>query len=361
MDVYYNGNGALWGHGRAKTKLTEFPVRKTFLWGKQEVFIPAVYVGRAGAVLDVCAKIPVEDMILFLKKWDRTRRLSLKTQEEYEQLEADNPGSRDFTVDMQINDTSLTCRMSSSLRWYPAEIFQIETAENSFLEDSFLAPAIEPDSRDSEEMPTAEDWQNDTIAENLMDAYDCDRKCCWHFGRLVYDWKTKPLLIPEELSLLFQAHSLPVTAEHFSTNISCGGETITAVHPVTGQEYTLTLHGVEQTRHSFAKIGKKGIVYPEYCQILSYSVSPEIDCSLFDIRDCTDGDRPRKANAPEKISGESSAIAVFMAGKNPVPERRLAVSSLHFEPVPQTRWRVVFQIKEREDKYLRFSIPHRDK
>lgn len=341
MDVYYNGNGALWGHGRAKTKLTEFPVHKTFLWGKQEVFIPAVYVGRAGAVLDVCGKIPVEDMILFLKKWDRTRRLSLKTQEEYEQLEADNPGSRDFTVDMQINDTPLTCRMSSSLRWYP--------------------PAIDPDNRDSEEMPAEEDWQNDIIAEKLMDAYDCDRKCCWQFGRLVYDWNTEPLLVPREVSLLFQARSFPVTAAHFNTNISCGSETVKAVHPVTGQEYTLTLHEVEQTRHSFAEIGKKGILYPEYCQILSYSVSPEIEHSLFDIRDCADGDRPKKAENTEKMSGTSCASAVFMAGKNPFPERRLAASSLHFEPVPQTRWRVVFQIKEREDKYIRFSIPHRDK
>lgn len=58
MDVYYNGNGDPWGHGKQKNKLTKVPVDQTFLWETQEIFIPAVYVGEAGAILDICAKIP---------------------------------------------------------------------------------------------------------------------------------------------------------------------------------------------------------------------------------------------------------------------------------------------------------------
>ena len=60
MDVYHDNN--IWGKGSRETKLTALPVNHSFLWGEQEIFIPAVYVGKAGAALDVCAKIPTEDM-----------------------------------------------------------------------------------------------------------------------------------------------------------------------------------------------------------------------------------------------------------------------------------------------------------
>lgn len=56
MEVYHDNN--IWGKGRPETKLTAIPVNRSFLWDKQEILIPAVYVGNAGAALDVCAKIP---------------------------------------------------------------------------------------------------------------------------------------------------------------------------------------------------------------------------------------------------------------------------------------------------------------
>lgn len=41
-----------------------------------------VKAGKPGVVLDVCAKIPIEEMTAFLKKWNKERRLSLKTPED---------------------------------------------------------------------------------------------------------------------------------------------------------------------------------------------------------------------------------------------------------------------------------------
>lgn len=96
MDVYHDNN--IWGKGTPETRLAALPVNRSFLWGKQEILIPAVYAGNAGAALDVCAKIPAEDMAAFLKKWDFERRTSLKTQKEFDQMDADNPGSREFAV-----------------------------------------------------------------------------------------------------------------------------------------------------------------------------------------------------------------------------------------------------------------------
>ena len=105
MDVYHDKN--IWGKGTTETKLTAFPVNRSFLWEKQEILIPAVYVGKAGVALDVCAKIPTEDMVTFLKKWDFERRMSLKTQEDFDQIDADNPGSREIAVEICLDDTPL--------------------------------------------------------------------------------------------------------------------------------------------------------------------------------------------------------------------------------------------------------------
>lgn len=134
MDVYHDNN--IWGKGSPETKLTALPVNHSFLWGEQETYIPAVYVGKAGAALDVCAKIPIEDMAAFLKKWDYERRMSLKSPEEFEQIDADNPGSREFAVEICLDGTPLVLRMSSSLRWYPENVIQMGNA-NPASEDGF--------------------------------------------------------------------------------------------------------------------------------------------------------------------------------------------------------------------------------
>ena len=332
MDVYHDNN--IWGKGSPETKLTALPVNHSFLWGEQEILIPAVYVGKAGAALDVCAKIPIEDMAAFLKKWDYERRMSLKTPEEFEQIDADNPGSREFAVEICLDGTPLVLRMSSSLRWYPENVIQMGNA-NPASEDGF---------------------ENNKSAEEWMRAYSCDKGCCWYFERLSYNWDGEPILSPQKISLAFRANLISITAGHFSTGVSCDGKTIKTTHPITGQEYTLTLHSCEQIRNSFAEIGAKGVVYPECCQILSYSIAPEIDHSLFCIRDCAEGDHPRMGDTQEPPSGSNGPTAVFMAGKNAAPDNRMAVSSLHFEPVSEVQWRMVFQIKPKNDTEISFPI-----
>lgn len=332
MNVYHNEN--LWGNGKVGAKLAALPVNQTFLWEEQEIFIPAVYVGKAGAVLDVCGKIPIEDMKAFLKKWNKKRRLCLKTQEEYEQIEADNPAARNFVVEMSLEDIPLLRCMSSSLNWYPESVFYLEN-----------------------DAPAKEECENDKAAEKLMEAYDCDRKYCWHFERLSYDWKNEAILSPKKLSLTFQEDPIPVTAGYFTTNISDSHETIRtvqAVHPGTGQEYTLTLHECQQSRHSFADIGSKGVVYPEYFQTLSYSISPEIEQDIFVIRDCGESDQPRMAD--KACCKATSATAIFMAEKTAIPNRRMAASSMHFEPFSKVQWRIVFMTKTRDDIKICFPI-----
>lgn len=51
--------------------------------------------------------------------------MSLKTSEEFEQIDADNPRSRESTVEISLDGVPLARRMSSSLRWYPNNIVQL--------------------------------------------------------------------------------------------------------------------------------------------------------------------------------------------------------------------------------------------
>lgn len=54
--------------------------------------------------------------------------MSLKSPEEFEQIDADNPGSREFGVEICLDGKPLMLRMSSSLRWYPENVIQMENA-----------------------------------------------------------------------------------------------------------------------------------------------------------------------------------------------------------------------------------------
>lgn len=330
MNVYHNSSidGQ---HGPHARKLTPHAVRKTFFWETMPVHIPAIYLGTAGAVLDVCAKIPAGAMTEYLKKWKKNHRY---TMEELEELEAENPAGRDFSIEMCLNDIPLRRRLSSSLLWYPAD--RLQAAEYRDL------------------------WRNEKEAARLINAYGCDPDCCWHLGRICYRWDSHPLLSPQTITLRLEDTAISLTAAHFTTKSSCNGQTVTAVHPVTGQVYTLTLHECRQIRNDFTAFGKKGVLYPQWCHLLSYSVSPKDGHTILTVKDCSESDTPK--NSPEnRIQPDSAAAAAAVLYEtNTVPDAAdtaMAVSSLHFEPVSEIRWRVVYSVKRKKDMEISFPLP----
>lgn len=384
MNVYYNGNGNIWGRGKHKNKLTCFPIRQTFLWEGQEMFAPAVYVGAPGIVLDICAKISSEDMIAFLNKWNYKKRLSMNIQQTQEILDAENPGSREFKVETNLDGLPLTLKMYGSARWYPDSIIiHMDMGENTPAQSMQAIPAKETNADTMEQLTTADSsganakhltcttpdddakhssmaWTNDSDAEALMDAYDLDRNCCWHLQRLVYCWKEDPVLSPHKISLHFQACPISVIAEHFTTDLSCKEKTLKIIHPQTGREYTLTLHKCEQMRTSFAPIAQEGMCYPENSMTLFYSIFPECDRDLVHIQDLSQSEPPKQADLSaghwETIGHHRYATSVFIAGKSPEPDKEIAISSLHFDPVTEVHWQVTFHVNPREDMKISFPI-----
>ena len=62
-----------------------------------------------------------------------------------------------------------------------------------------------------------------------------------------------------------------------------------------------------------------------------------------------------KFNPGDRILKAGTQL-IFWAGKNAAPDKRSAVSSLHFEPVPEVQWRAIFKIKPKNDAKTSFPI-----
>lgn len=347
MEVYYSTDETIWGHSKQAEKLTKVSINRTVLWENQEIFIPAVYVGLSGAVLDLCVKIPSEDMVHFLQKWDTEKRLSLKTSEEYEQFESENPSCKHFRTEICLNGKPLALLMGSSLFWYCDDVVH-QTVPQETLAQAKAETAANGN-------PDTDLWQNDPDAERLRTAYHCGTDGCWQFERLVWQWTDTPVLSPQEITLLFRACPKPVTAGYFVTASGSSAKPVTlikALYPETNQEYTITQHECRLTRHSFDNT--KGISYPEYSQLLLYSISPSLAPELYDIIDCCAGDTPRMSDMPDRTCSHTAA---FACAPSPAPDKRLAMSSFHFERFfSEVRWRLVFYVTQKPALEVRFPI-----
>ena len=89
MDVYWGKN--FWYDGTEGAPLNKIPVYETaagapLAWGNKNLYIPAIYVGQEGVVLDLCMRVPLSDIsalwingktgimkICLMKRWSRQR------------------------------------------------------------------------------------------------------------------------------------------------------------------------------------------------------------------------------------------------------------------------------------------------
>ena len=104
----------------------------------------------------------------------------------------------------------------------------------------------------------------------------------------------------------------------------------------------------------WSRMPETGLEHPSHYVAMSYTITPELPDGVMDIVDCDDGDRPRQApTAPDQPAAASCAMVVgiiggadgltTVVGGADKPEKlHAACSSLHFEPVEQVEWRIVF-------------------
>lgn len=328
MKVYYSGN--YWGGHKFEHAGKEIPIKREFLWGGLKWHIPAIYACSKGFVIDYCIEIPKDIIENYFKRWNLDKRISGLSDEELEQLEKENPFSIDVDIAAKINGKELETSGMCAVGWHPSEVEREQIGD---------------------------------VQEELMEYYNCDRTKGWRFIRTCFPWKTSKKPEIKKLSLSFKERPAAYSGMHFTTEDHCGRQEITCTHPVSKQEYKITLYECASQNLSEASFEfNNEQQFPNCYKILTYSIFPDLSQGEFIIRDCARGDKPRKIKenslASDEvvacgiaiIGGSDGPSAIFIAGKDSdESNRRMACSSLHFTQVQKVEWRTIFYVKENED------------
>lgn len=101
---------------------------------------------------------------------------------------------------------------------------------------------------------------------------------------------------------------------------------------------------------------------------MCYTVAPELPDNLLNLADFDEGDRPRQKSLPGQPVASSFAMVMGMIGGADGPTAVLygpnrqgklhaVCSSLHFEPVEQVEWQILFYEKPFEDVTVDLLLP----
>ena len=125
MKVYHSGN--FWGHHK-KYERALHPVvqNREFVWEDVSGFIPAVYTGADGLVMDLCVRIDRQKVEAFVEKWQEMTKNGSLTEEEQEQLMRENPYEVHFSVDLEVNGRMLPHAHGCGCCWNPVILEQQE-------------------------------------------------------------------------------------------------------------------------------------------------------------------------------------------------------------------------------------------
>ena len=336
MDVYYDKN--FWyrkSEGQEGiSPLKKIPADASFCWKDIKGFIPALYVGSEGAVLDVCICVPFPEIERFFNKWTEEKRLSGLTDEEFEEMQSDSPFPSDFRIEMGLDGEELASGSMCSTVWHTYK---------------------------------AEEQDADEEAEALMKEYGCDRGSGWMFIRWNFGWTGRPVLTPERMTLSFCADRQPVTAGYFITAEGAEGEMHEITDPDSGETYVLTVRTCsnEMMDEEMKRTLDQEMEYPSFYQVIAWDAEPEILKDELQIQDCSRGDAPRWKDSGKRNGAVSVAVMCSeklpgdMTAAPPGEQQKIlrtACSSLHFEPVEEVRWRAVFLRRRRGDMTMEIEL-----
>ena len=309
----------------------EIPIQKSFCWGEEKWYIPAVYICDKGLVIDYCKQADPVQVKAFIDKWDLLNEGNNHyTKEQQEQIEREHPLHTSFKGRVTLNGYKLQSDHSCGLPWIP---------------ESCLADGL----------------RRETEAIQIMEHYGLDVSLAWYMQRSSYRWGEVNGLDIQSLTVRMERQRENIAGQHFQTPTV--GESISLTHPMTGKIYTLTVHEVEQQELPERAFHDPNMEYPSHYLAMSYSLEPDISGRGFMIQDCTEGDRPRqKKRDPDEFAPvafcNAAVIGVIGGADGPTsvimgqsaPKLHEACSSLLFEPiVDDVEWRVVFSEKLMDD------------
>ena len=310
----------------------EVAIGKTFYWGAEKWYIPAVYICDEGLVIDYCLEADPVEIKKFIDKWDLYNEdRNHYTKEQREQIEREHPLNVHFYGRATLNGHPLQNAHGCGLSW---------------LTDYCLPQGS----------------RHDAESKRILEHYALDEDKAWSIRRWSYEWGETNGRDIQSLTVRMERQQENIAGQHFAT--PAVGESITLTHPLTGENYTLTVHEVEQQELPEHAFGDPSMEYPRNILAMSYSLEPDIHDLGFMIQDCAEGDRPRrKMNTPNKHSYEPESVAhagvIGVIGGVDGPtaitvgrtahKLHAAYSELHFEPVNEAEWRAVFSEKLMDD------------
>ncbi len=325
-----------------KIKGKEILIQKNFTWEDEKWKIPAVYKCPEGLAADFILCIPLKKAKQYFEKWNDVRRISELTNEEFEEMERDNPFSMNFSLDAWINGEKYHAENMFGLGYHP---LKNECREGGKEEGSM------------------EEAYCDEDALRLMEVYQCDKNNAYYFIRAYFPWEKIPEI--EHLSFCMEPNYVSYSGGHFYTKLGDEGKEIEISHPVTGKKYRIRIVSCKQGILSANDFGiDKDMEYPNHYFEIEYTVDPKISRMEFQVQDCKNSDQPvRRKDSMNGKEGKSSAsisiisgcdgpTSIFLAGKSGNAKTHAALSSLCFHTIDKTEWRTIFHVKERKAKRI---------
>ncbi|MBE5868297.1 MAG: sodium ion-translocating decarboxylase subunit beta [Lachnospiraceae bacterium] len=318
-------DSGFWKHRGRDRAGTEIPVGKSFLWNGALWHVPAVYLCRAGLVVDYCIEIEPERICRFIEKVETLGESADQlSHEEKEFLASQNPLNVKFLSNAVVNGVQLCRKSGCSLSWIP----------NNCL----------PKGREN-----APEWQG------VMEHYQLDPEKGWAIHRCTYLWNFRRKPVVKSLQISLEQPLRAVTGMKFKSE---KGREFTLTHPVTGAEYILTVGEIESQKLDMQRVLQEKYEYPINYTMMSYTLVPELPPGEFYICDCLQSDmpKPRQAGGTDGASAigiigrADGPTSIFLVGKSDKqPQVHSACSALHFEPVDEVEWKAVFRVKVCED------------
>jgi len=303
---------------------TEIPLNKSFAWGGETWHIPSVYLCSGGVVVDFFAKVDPEAFIAFRKEAETAFKNGRPTEEDEEKFLRMNPSSIIFRPTITVNGVELKNKSGHGDAWYPASC-------------------------------RGEDTEEDVRAKYLVEHYGFDPDKIYIIRCCTFPSETK---IGDITSFTLKMVRSPETFSGIHFKDPKGGDVFDFTHPVHGTEHTLAVVEYEAEEMDQSKFASGELIFPTHMTAMQYTLTPDLPREEVSVRECGNGDSPRRRETANPGCDFCSAIGIIRSADGPTAvvmgmrqeaEVHSACSSLYFEKQKNVEWRMSFRVKTVED------------
>lgn len=325
--VYYEHG--FWNRNAKGKPGEEIVINKSFSWGDEIWYIPAVYSCSKGLVVDFCIEIQPEKEKTYLDKWYPILAQDENISDELrEQIEQENPIDVNFRTHLHVNGKPVIAKHGNSIQWIP-------------------------------EICLPDGVRSEREAKEVIRHYGLDETKVWSFHRWSFPWSTKRKPEIKSIGLKLEREPVAIQGIHFKNPTV--GEVISFVHPIHKTEHKLTVLAYEKQEFPRQGFQHEEYEFPTLHTAMTYTLEPELPARNFQVRDCLDNEQPKRkprnqfepqanydACAIAIIGGADGPTAFFVSGGQNLEQHR-ALSALRFEYTDDIEWKIVFREKLMED------------